>query len=180
MIIGQADYEKLVRDASSTFNLQGEITKIRSKCTELYGDDGSPEMDPSKFEKICKDAEAQNVFPYIYNAICVERMSDNRLTLNKIRTMVIIYIMVFGQSQKCNWFQIALSRTLSQYGISEFGLSALRNLGIAAHPRTVKTATASTASSHLQQVHHFFTEAANKEHFIVILIDDYHNTARGP
>ena len=115
-----------------------EITKIRSKCIELYGDEGSPEMDPSKFGKICNDADAQDVFPYICNAMCVERMSDNRLTLNKIRTMVIIYIMVFGQSHKCNWFQIALSRTLSQYGISESGLSALRNLGIAAHPRTVK------------------------------------------
>ena len=175
VIIGQADYEKLVRDASSTFNLQDEITKIRSKCIELYRDDGSPEMDPSKFEKICNDAGAQNVFPCIYNAICVERMSDNRLTLNKIRTMVIMYIMVFGQSQKCNWFQIALSRTLSQYGISEFGLSALRNLRIAAHPRTVKTATASATSSHLQQVQNFFTEATNKEYFIVIFVDDYHN-----
>ena len=132
-------------------------------------------MDPSKFEKICNDADAQNVFPYICNAMCVERMSDNRLTLNKIRTMVIIYIMVFGQSHKCNWFQIALSRTLSQYGISESGLSALRNLGIAAHPRTVKTATASAAFSPLQQVQNFFTEATNKEYFILIFMDDYHN-----
>eukprot|EP00112_Aurelia_sp_Birch-Aquarium-sp1_P004638 Seg1525.10 transcript_id=Seg1525.10/GoldUCD/mRNA.D3Y31 product="hypothetical protein" protein_id=Seg1525.10/GoldUCD/D3Y31 len=129
VIIGQADYENLIRDASRAFNLQDEITKIRSKCTELYGNDGSPEMDLTKFEKICKDAGASNVFTFIYNAICEERMSDNRLTVNKIRTMVIIYIMIFGQSQKCNWLQVALSRTLSQYGISEFGLAALRNLG---------------------------------------------------
>ena len=64
---------------------------------------------------------------------------------------------------------------MSQYGISESGLAALRNVGVATHPRTVKTARAIAASSHLQQVHHFFTEATNIEHFIVIFIDDYHN-----
>ena len=47
--------------------------------------------------------------------------------------------MVYSQSQRCNSFQIALSRTLQQFGISEKGLESLRNLGITAHPRTVKT-----------------------------------------
>ena len=89
--------------------------------------------------------------------------------------MVIIYIMIYGQSQKCNWFQVALSRTLSQYSISEFGLASLRNLGIAAHPRTIKKATVLSSSSHLEKVEHFFNEATKNEHFIVIFIDDFHN-----
>ena len=65
--------------------------------------------------------------------------------------MAIIYAMLFGQSQKSNWFQVAPSRTLSQYGVSEFELAAVRNLGTAARPRTVKTATAIAAYSILQQ-----------------------------
>ncbi|XP_065067660.1 uncharacterized protein LOC135693193 [Rhopilema esculentum] len=175
VLIDKVEYEELIFKASRSFNLQKEVTKVKEKCFALYGDEGSPEMDPSKFEKICQDAEAPNIFPYIYNALSVERMSENRLMLNKIRTMVIIYVMIFGQSQKSNWFQVALSRTLSQYGISECGLTALRNLGIAAHPRTTKKATASVASNHLQQVQSFFQEATDKGHFIVMFIDDYHN-----
>ena len=84
-------------------------------------------------------------------------------------------MMVFVQSQKANWFQITLSRTLSQYGISDHGLTALRNLGIAAHPQTVKSASLSSAASHLEAVQNFFQEATEREHFIVFFIDDYHN-----
>eukprot|EP00795_Rhopilema_esculentum_P009849 gene9849-18429_t len=102
-------------------------------------------------------------------------MSENRLMLNTIRTMVIIYVMTFGQSQKSNWFQVALSRKLSQYGISECGLTALRNIGIAAYPWTTKNETGSAASNHLQQVQSFFQEATDKGHFIMMFIDDYHN-----
>lgn len=83
--------------------------------------------------------------------------------------------MVFGQSQKANWFQVALSRTLSQYRISDYGLASLRNLGIAAHPRTVKSASLSSSANHLDAVNNFFKEAVEHEYFIVFFIDDYHN-----
>ena len=175
VILEKDEYERLIRDASRSFDLQNEVTQVRLRCTELFGDDGNPEMDPIKFEKVCEDAGARNIFQSIYKSICAERMSESRLYLNRIRTMVIIYILVFGQSQKSNWFQVSLSRTLSQYGISEPGLAALRNLGIAAHPRTVQTAKVSAASSHLEQVKNFFHEVTAKNQFIVIFIDDYHN-----
>ena len=64
VIIQKDNYEKLVIEASKNFNLQEEIAKVRLKCTELFGDNGSPEMDPTKFESICKDAGAKNVFPF--------------------------------------------------------------------------------------------------------------------
>ena len=51
--------------------------------------------------------------------------------LNIIRTMVSIYIVVYSQSQRSNSFQVALARTLQQFGISEQGHRFLRNLGIA-------------------------------------------------
>ena len=66
--------------------------------------------------------------------------------------MAIVYMIVYGQSQRANWFQVALSRTLKQFGISEEGLIALRNLGIAAHPHTVKSALKTSASSHLSSL----------------------------
>ena len=48
--------------------------------------------------------------------------------------------MIYSLSQKANWFQVTLARTLEQFGISEHGLASLRNLGVAAHPRTVQAA----------------------------------------
>eukprot|EP00112_Aurelia_sp_Birch-Aquarium-sp1_P011254 Seg2367.2 transcript_id=Seg2367.2/GoldUCD/mRNA.D3Y31 product="NIF3-like protein 1" protein_id=Seg2367.2/GoldUCD/D3Y31 len=89
--------------------------------------------------------------------------------------MVIIYMLIYGQSQKANSFQIALSRTLKQFGISEQGLMSLRNLGIAAHPHTVKAAAKSSASSHPRSLVKFFQDAVSNEKLIVVMIDDYHN-----
>ena len=173
--ISQELYDELVLKSSAAFDLNDEITKVRMKCTDLFGEEGNPEMDPKKFELICQDAGAFKIFPFILNAICVERMSESRRELNRIRAMVIIYMMVFGQPQKANWFQVALSRTLSQYGISDYGLASLRNLGIAAHPRTVKSASLSSSTSHLEAVRNFFHEAIEHKNFIVLFIDDYHN-----
>ena len=130
-------------------------------------------MNLVKLENNCIDAEAPNAFPYTYNAISAKRISEDRLMLTKLSTMAIIYVVIFGQSQKSIWFQVALSITLMQYGIIECGLTALRNLGIAAHPHNVKAAVA--ASGHLQHVQNFSLEAPNKEHYIVIFIYSYRN-----
>ena len=46
--------------------------------------------------------------------------------------------MMYFQSQESNAFQIALSRTPQQFGITKEKLESLQNLGIAAHPQTVK------------------------------------------
>ena len=95
--------------------------------------------------------------------------------LVKVRTMVIIYIMVYSQSQRCNSFQIALSRTLQQFGISERGLESLRNLGITAHPRTVKAQSKLSSSFHSDTVQSFIESAIENEQLFIFLIDDYHN-----
>ena len=56
-------------------------------------------MGPSAFENICRDAGAGNLHGCIYNAISSDRMSTERKQLSKLRTMVIIYIMVYSQSR---------------------------------------------------------------------------------
>ena len=86
-------------------------------------------------------------------------MSTERKQLSKLRTMVIIYIMVYSQSQRSNSFQVALSRTLQQFGITEQGLQSLRNLGIAAHPHTVKAQAKLSSSAHSNQVVSFIESA---------------------
>ena len=70
--------------------------------------------------------------------------------------------MMYSQSQKSNAFQIALSRTLQQFGITKKGFESLRNLGIAAHPQTVKVLTKSSSSTHSSNVLTFIESAVEK------------------
>ena len=128
------EYESLLKKASFCSNFQNDLLKNRSFVSNMT----KPEMDPNAFEKLCIDAGAENLYHCIKDAICSERKSHERKNLSGIRTMVIIYIMMYSQSQKCNLFQIALSRILQQFGISNEGIESLRNLGIAAHPQTIR------------------------------------------
>ena len=70
---------------------------------------------------------------------------------------------------------MALSRTLQQFGISEQGLQSLRNLGIAAHPRTVKAQAKLSSSPHSSHVVSFIELAIENNQFMIFCIDDYHN-----
>ena len=83
--------------------------------------------------------------------------------------------MIYSQSQRANWFQVSLARTLQQFGISQQGLASLRNLGTVAHPRTIKTSIHVSSASHLDRVKGFFQTAIENEQFIIFCIDDYHN-----
>ena len=65
-----------------------------------------PEMDLDAFEKLCKDAGAENLYHCIKDAICHERMSNERKHLRGIRTMVIIYIMMFSRSKSPIYFKL--------------------------------------------------------------------------
>ena len=83
--------------------------------------------------------------------------------------------MMYSQSQKSYAFQIALSRTLQQFGITKEGLESLWILGIAAHPETVKVLTKSSSSTDSSSVLTFIESAIEKNQFIIFCIDDYHN-----
>ena len=165
------EYESLLKKASFCPNFQNDLLKITLVVSKM----AQPEMDPDAFEKLCTDTGAENLYHCIKDAICHERMSHERKHLSSIRTMVIIYIMMYSRSQKSNSFQVALSRTLQQFGISNEGIESLRNLGIAAHPETVKALTKLSPSSHSDHVLTFIESAIKNNHFMIFLIDDYHN-----
>ena len=159
----------------STFDIREELSLLRRKCAGLYGENGNPEMEPMEFETLCQEAGAKNIFQYIFEAMRTERQTNERIEANKKRTVAIIYMLMYGQSQRANWFQVALGRTLQECGITDQGLWALKNLGIAAHPNTIAAARKASASTHTQSVQSFFRDAKNREQLIAIFIDDFHN-----
>ena len=118
------EYESLLKKASFCPNFQNELLKITLAVSKM----AQPEIDPDAFEKLCTDTGVENLYHCIKDAICHERMSHERKHLSGIRTMVIIYIMMYARSQKSNSFQVALSRTLQQFGVSSEEIRSLRNL----------------------------------------------------
>ena len=132
-------------------------------------------MDPDRFQEICAQGGVANLFSILNNAMSSTRMSDERQQLTKLRVMVVLHIMMYSRSQRANWFQLSLARTLQQFGISHQGLASLRNLGIVAHPRTMRASMLASSASHLDRVKGFFQTVIEKEQFIIFCIDDYHN-----
>ena len=96
-------YEILLKKASFSTNFKNDLIKIRSHISNLP----QPEMNPTAFERICQDVGAENLYRCIKDAICSERMSDERKHQSQVRTMVVIYIMVYSQSQRSNFFQVS-------------------------------------------------------------------------
>ena len=101
VFLSNADYKDLMNKAQRYCNFQEELIAIR---LSLSSGSHTPEMDPNAFESFCRQVGAENLFLTVYNGMISNRMSENRKKLNKTRTMVIIYMMLYGQSQRCNWF----------------------------------------------------------------------------
>ena len=93
--------------------------------------------------------------------------------LTKLGEIEVIHIMIYSRSQRANNFQV--TRALQELGISDRGLTSLRNLGVAAHPGTVNSASQSSAQLHLSSVASFFRGLAVKnQHFLVFCMNNYH------
>ena len=176
IVLDRVEYQNLLLKAANVpFDMKSEVQKLSQKCYHLFENSAQPEMNPDKMEQICQEAGAINLFSTIYVSMVTERHSSNRKKLNRSRTVVIIYMLLYGLSQRNNWFQVALARTLTEHGISEHGLASLKNVGVSAHPRTVKSASKASSDSHLKTVQDFLNDAQNKRQMIAFFIDDYHN-----
>ena len=109
------DYELLVDKASLYCDFKADLDKIKSYYSRSLQ---SPLMDPHVFEKVCNNVGAEKLYS-IFGATCPHQISNQRKYLTKIRATVIIYIMMYSLSKKADWLQIALPRTLQQFGITE-------------------------------------------------------------
>ena len=167
-------FNDLVRKASTECDLQYQVSKIKDKCFERYGEKGAPVTDPVEFRKLCCDAGETTIFGIIPGAMATDRQTPERRQLNEKRSVSMIYSLVYGQPQRANWFQVATARTLKGFGVSR-GKETLRNMGFTTHPRTVSNANEGIAINHGETVRDFFNNAAEKGHMVVIFIDDYHN-----
>ena len=92
MLLSEAEYDELLKKASFCVDFQGDLNKISNYFTSVFNQ--SPEIDPHKFEQICKHVGAENLFHTLYAAMTSGRMSEDRKHLTELRIMVVIYIMM--------------------------------------------------------------------------------------
>ena len=114
--ISKEEYEELLHKAAGTIDIEGDLEKL--KTFFLAYDPQPPVMNPDRFEDICTQVGAANLFSILYTAMSSPRMSDERQQLTRLRVMVVLYIMMYSKSQRANWFQVSLARSLQQFGIS--------------------------------------------------------------
>ena len=104
-----------------------------------------------------------------------EDTSAQRQALNEKKAVTIIYMMMFGQSQKANWFQKVISNMAVGKGISEGGLSVRNKSGIAVSKSTQRREFLKVANSHESVVQDFIADAINKKALLALMIDDFTN-----
>ena len=136
VIIDRESFEALLGKANKMCDLNQELTLLRSKCLQKFGKWGKPITDPGKFRNLCIEAGSLKLYNTITEAVKNDRQSEQRQILNERRAISIIYMMMYGQSQQANWFQVATARTVKGLGASSRAIETLRNMGLATHPLT--------------------------------------------
>ena len=67
-------------------------------------------------------------------------------------------MMLYGQSQQANWFQVATACTIKGLGVSSRVVETLRNMGLTTHSSTVSIASKKIALGRQEIVKRFFEE----------------------
>ena len=113
-------------------DLQAEVKLCWQLLWSQYSNgDQLPPFEPSTVKEICLSAGANKLFKTIFHAMSSGHHSASWQALNEKKTEAMIYMLIFGQSQKASWFQKIISSTVVSKGISESGLSILHRSGIA-------------------------------------------------
>ena len=167
---------ELTKTISLSTDLQAEVKRCRDFLWSRYGqNDQLPPFDPESLRLACISAGANKLFATILNAMSSEDTSAQRQALNEKKAVTIIYMRMFGQSQKANWFQKVISNIAVGKGISEGGLSVLNKSGITVSKSTQRREFLKVADSHESVVQDFIADAINKKALLALMIDDFTN-----
>ena len=153
----------LLTELTLVINQSRDLQKDVKLCRELlwsqYGSgDQLPPFEPSTVKQICLSAGANKLFQTIFHAMSSDDHSANRQILNEKQTVAVIYMLLFGQSQKASWFQKLSSSAVVSKGISEGGLSILHQSGIATSKSTQRREMHKSAKNHDNVVRDFITD----------------------
>ena len=133
-----------------------------------------PIYDPEKFEQFCKEAGCQSLFTTLMEAQSASRQSPERLALNKVRTVAILYRLAFGLSQWCNVFQRDFGTLIKQSGTSQSAIETTRIIGDSVSSQLLGKNDAQVCENHQRLLKEFIDDVMKKQCLLVAAIDDYH------
>ena len=82
------------------------------------------------------------------SAMSGDNQSNSRKDSNEKKCVAILYMLMYGQSQKASWFQKVMASQLVGKGISETGLAILNKSGIATSKTTQRRELHKIAENH--------------------------------
>ncbi|XP_078366821.1 uncharacterized protein LOC144650903 isoform X2 [Oculina patagonica] len=160
-----------------------EVTRLQEAIQHHCGKQKhQPIYQPTEFYNFCCKAGAANLFNFILSCMTSSRHSEERILLNRKRTVVILYQLCFGLSQKCNFFQEDNGLFLTFCNLTQSGLETQRQLGTSCSSKVITRNRATIAKENLTLSNEAIKEAMDKKYAILLMIDDYHNihTIRRP
>ena len=166
---------KMTEAVFGSLALQDQVRHCRNLMWEKYGSSIVPPFEPEAMREICHAAGADKLFDTILEAMSTDDQSIGREKQNEKRVVAVIYMLMFGQSQKANWFQKILANEVVSKGVSGTGLSMLNKTGVAVSKSTQKRELAKVAASHEKIVMDFVQDAYEKNDLLVLMVDDYTN-----
>ena len=135
-----------------------------------------PPFEPASIKEIFIEAGATKLFEAAMSAMSSKNHSSLKTLQNEKKAVAIIYMVVFGQFQKANWFQKIVAQNITGRGLSETGLSILNKTGISVSKSTQRRDFIKIADSHdaLVDVLNWsfeFVERDERKHAVCILLD---------
>ena len=82
IIVKREIFENLLEIARNHCNLRQEITKLRKKCKDVFGNSTNPITEPAAYKELCMEAGVSKIFPTILDAMKNDFHSDKRRMLN--------------------------------------------------------------------------------------------------
>ena len=140
---------------------------------------------PEKLEAFCKANGGPTVFSSLHDMMAPlkqQRQTNRRDISSRKYTVIILYLMMYGQSQMSNWLQRDVSKFLHYHGLSDTGMRAMHEMGLALGTTTFYRTMQQDSSPHLAKIDKIIRQAMRDKKLIVVIIDDYSNihTRRRP
>lgn len=138
----------------------------------------SVKYNPKKFKQLCQKHQAGEIFDTIFEAILPsrqDRTTAQRRTAAERHTMVIMHIMCYSQSERCNYLQRDLSNFLHYHGLGDTGLFALHEMALGIGHTTFYRNSHQAQRDHASQVKNVIANAVKNKKLMVVIIDDFTN-----
>ena len=155
-------------------NINKELKNIKTAIyQEFTVASKEPIYDPLKLKLFRISSGAPRLFDAILDTMTDPSHSSVRIELNKKRTVVMLYQLCYGLSQKCNWYQCDHAVFLKDCHLNQQGLSAEHLVGNTCNRQNTNEILHHLSSGNTRSINELISEAISHKWQLRLMIDDY-------